>query len=140
MNKIITKDKWIWMPHPAHFICSQDCHFHMATKVGKWIISTIGELLFDMQVNEILAKHRNIQLEGMGDFRRADWMRKNGWEEIGMGRTYETMVFKAEKSNEKNSCCPYRIASGSYVDFRGYKTSEDAYQGHLELCEEYSKK
>jgi len=135
---MITKDKWIWMPHPAHFICAEDCKFFLATKIGKYIVSTVGEYFPDAPIREIFAESRKIKLEGMGDARRADYMKKIGFEKIGFGRLYETMVFIARKSPECN-VCPFVIASSSYVDFYGYKTPEEAYKGHMKLCNKYSK-
>ena len=86
------------MPHPAHLIVSRDCRFHLATfipgaRVCGVIISTVGEWLPDSEVREITARCRGVQLEGRGDARLADYMAKIGFQEIGAGRTYETMVF-----------------------------------------------
>ncbi len=138
-----TKDKWVWMPHPAHFILSYDCKFFMATKVGKYIVSTVGEYFPDALVREIIAKSRGITLEGMGDARRADYMRKIGFDDIGYGRKYETMVFKAIKSMKNGkgcNACPFIIKSGSELDANGYNTPEDAYKGHMEMCNKWAKK
>jgi len=132
----ITKDKWVWMPHAGHFICSDKCQFHLNTRVGKYIISTVGEYLPDSQVREILAECRGIKLDGKGDAREYDWKKKAGWEELGYNRTYETMVFKSKNSNHK--CCPWEIKSGAEIDMDGYKDADSAYKGHLELCNKYS--
>ena len=134
------KDKWIWMPHAGHFICGNDCKFHLNTYVGGYIVSTVGELEPDMAVREIKARVRGITLEGMGDARRADAMKKLGWDEIGCGRTYETMVFKATKAPKDEGCCPWRQVSGSSVDFEGYNDAESAREGHMKLCEKWAKR
>lgn len=127
------------MPHPGHFICASDCKFHLNTYVGNYVVSTIGEYLPDAPIREIIAKSRKVKLTGMGDARKSAYMDKIGYEDIGYGRKYETMVFRAVKSKE-NKCCPYRMAVSSESDFRGYTTPENAYAGHLELCEEWAKK
>lgn len=132
------KADWIWMPHPGHFICARDCRFFLNTLVGNFIVSTVGEYLPDAPIREILASSRKIKLEGMGDRRRADYMEKIGYEEIGLDRKYETMVFLAEKT--EHECCPYRAASGHDLDFAGYNDPGEAYKGHLELCEKWSRK
>ncbi len=93
----MSKADWVWMPHPAHFICARDCRFHLATKVGDFIVSTVGELLPDSAVREIYAECRSITLEGEGDARLTDWMTKAGYEDIGYQRKYETMVFIAAR-------------------------------------------
>jgi len=144
MKTPVGKDKWVWMPHPAHFICSYDCKFVLATKVGKYIISTVGEYFPDAPIREIMATSRGVKLEGIGDARRHDFMKKIGFEELGIGRLYETMVFKAVKSSVKgkNACpaCPFQISSGSDLDFMGYKTSKEAYEGHMKMCKKWAKK
>jgi hypothetical protein len=105
------KNRWVHMPHPGHFIGGPDCRFHLNTYVGKYIVSTGGEYT-----------------PGGTDISR----------EIGYGRKYETMVFKAFKSQAK--CCPYRQADGSSLDFVGYTTAETAFLGHVKLCHKWSKK
>ena len=134
----MTKDKWIWLPHSAHFICAFDCRFHLATYVGKYIVSTIGELFPDSPVREIIATSKNIELVGKGDSRVADYMSKIGYSELGYERKYETMVFKAEKSKEP--CCKYQIKNGDNLDFLGYNLPNKAYEGHMKLCDKWSKK
>lgn len=102
---------WVFMPHAGHFIGGNFCHFRLNTFVGKYIVSTVGELQFS---------------------------EKDGIKEIGMNRKYETMVFRARKS--RRICCPYEISVNKEVDFRGYNTASDATKGHIELCEKWSKK
>lgn len=136
------KDKWVWMPHPAHFICARDCRFHLSTYVGGYIVSTVGELEPDMAIREIEATVRGIKLEGRGDARRYDAMKKLGWEDIGLNRTYETMVFRANKEPDKETgkCCPWRINVSQEVDMEGYNNAGDAFSGHMRLCQKWAKK
>ncbi len=139
--KRITRDKWVWMGHPAHFICAQDCKFFMATRIGKYIVSTVGEYFPDAPIREIYAQSRGIVLKEIGDERRYDYMKRVGFEEIGCGRKYETMVFEAKKvpKTDKYKCCPWRITS-SDVDFNGYNTAGDAFKGHYKMCDKWSKR
>ncbi len=136
------KENWIWMPHPAHFICARDCKFHLATVVGAYIVSTVGELEPCMEIREISAQSRGIKLQGRGDERRYDALKKLGWETLGAERTYETMVFKCHPTQNKKSaeCCPYRIDVSSEVDMEGYNSAGEAYLGHMKLCEKWAKK
>lgn len=133
------KQDWVWMPHPGHFICGMDCRFRLNTYVGGYIVSTVGELLFDSATWDITAARKGIILKGRGDDRRNDYLKRVGWEEIGYGRKYETMVFPARKS-VKNSCCPWEMADGSKLDMKGYNTAEDAFKGHMTLCKKWAKK
>ena len=137
------KENWIWMPHPAHFICSSKCQFHLATYVGKYIVSTVGELWNERICREIHAKvcnpewlKENKHLKG-DEFDHA-YFKKFGYEEIGYERTYETMVFEAKKV--KSKCCPFKIIVEKEVDFLGYNKPEDAVKGHMKLCNKWSKK
>jgi hypothetical protein len=125
--------EWVWMPHAAHFICGSDCRFHLATYVNGYIVSTVGEYLPASQVREILAGSRGVILEGKGDAREADYMRKVGFEKIGCDRLYETMVFRAV-ADPGHACCPWRMEGGDDLDFRGYNDSGEARLGHIEFC------
>lgn len=119
------KEKWVWMPHAGHFICSSRCSFKLNTMVGKYIVSTVGEMRYLDE--EHLQRKLAYKSEANKDF-----------EEIGLDRLYETMVFKARKSD--NKCCPFRIIVEEEFDFEGYNTPEEAYKGHLKLCNKWSKK
>jgi hypothetical protein len=130
------KENWIWMPHAAHFICSRHCRFFLATKVGKYIVSTIGEYVPDSKVREIFAKSRGKEIKGKGDEWDWNYMKEFGFEDIGAGRKYETMVFKAKKSD--GFCCPYIIENGEDIDFAGYNDPKEAYDGHLTMCKKWS--
>lgn len=131
------RESWIWMPHPGHLIVSRDCRFHLNTYVGGYIVSTVGEWLPDSEVRDILAKSRGIVLKGIGDERRYDFMKKIGFEEIGLDRKYETMVFKAKRIDSE--CCPWG-QSGHELDLCGYNEPEDATKGHMKLCKKWSEK
>jgi hypothetical protein len=130
------KAQWIWMPHAGHLIVGHDCRFHLNTCVGDFIVSTVGEWQPDSRVYEILAQSRGIVLEGRGDALEADYMRKLGYQEIGSGRLYETMVFRAKATKE--GCCPWSIADGTDLDFDGYNDAGAARLGHLAMCEKWA--
>jgi hypothetical protein len=132
----MNRDNWIWMPHPGHFICAAYCRFHLTTCVGDYLVSTVGEWVPDASVRELLAQSNGIVLEGKGDAREADYMRKMGFHEIGAGRRYETMVFAARKADDE--CCPWRMADSTELDFDGYNDAGAARLGHLALCEKWS--
>lgn len=132
------KENWIWMPHAGHLCVARDCQFHLCTYVGGYIVSTVGEYWPDSQVRKISAECRNIHIVGRGDDWDRDYMNKIGFEEIGLNRKYETMVFKARRTEDK--CCPWRMADASELDFDSYNTPEDAAAGHNKLCMKWSKK
>ena len=139
----MNKEKWIWMPHPGHCIISHQCRFHLNTCVGKYIISTIGEWWPERDSREIHARiygpkwlSKNKHLKG-DNFDRA-YMLRFGYEEVGCDRKYETMVFRAKKSD--NKCCPYVIDVSNELDFAEYNEPEKAVAGHHRLCVKWSKK
>ena len=111
------KSKWVWMPHAAHFICADRCLFRLATYVGGYIVSTIGEM-------------RNIHNHD-----------KIFFEEIGFGRKYESFVFFAKKQKDKCGC-QYVIDMDKdcEIDSLPANDPETAYKNHIELCEKWSKK
>lgn len=132
---MIPNDKWKWFGHAGHFICGQWCRYHLVTQIGPWLISTVGEYVPDEGSREILAECRGIVLEGKGDARLADYMKKIGFEDIGMDRKYETMVFKAGPACVSETCgCGLPSICGSELDFRGYNVAGDAAKGHMALC------
>jgi len=131
----MNKADWVWMPHPGHFICANDCKFVLCTYVGGFIVSTVGEMLPDSQIRDIIAESRGVTLKGKGDYRRADFMDKVGFMEIGSG-TYETMVFKAKASEHK--CCPWAASDFTELDCVSCNDPGEAYEGHMLLCEKWS--
>ena len=115
------KADWIWMPHPAHFICASRCQFRLATYVGGYIVSTVGEMEIQLpEMAKILGKK-------VGDY-----------DIIGWQRLYETMVFKAIE-RPGTPCCPYEIVVEDEVDMQGYNDANAATAGHMALCVKWSK-
>ncbi len=148
---------WIWMPHAGHLCVGDRCKFHLNTYVNGYIVSTVGEYFPDQDVRRIYLQTRsrfprlklinkriekidekeliNKVLELQGDAFDYAYLEHFGYEEIGCGRLYETMVFKGKKSEDK--CCPYAQASGEDLDFEGYNSAEDAFKGHYEMCRKW---
>lgn len=135
----MNRSDWVWMPHPAHFICARDCRFVLATYVGGYIVSTVGEYWPDRDTRRVMADSLGVKIKGRGDEYDAAYFKKFGYEQIGLDRKYETMVFKAAPS-DPDSCCPYRIDSGQEQELKGYNDPEEAYKGHLELCRKWGEK
>ena len=97
----------------------------MATKVGPWLVSTVGEYIHP----------RN---SGANERSEEEYLRDNPkGEEIGIGRHYETMVFKA---GVECSCgCGLPTIDGSEQDFIGAETAKEAAEAHRKLCLKYSR-
>lgn len=134
----MSKENWVWMPHPAHFICSKHCQFILSTYVNGYIISTVGEMIFPSDVNRILKRDDHEILKLQGDNFDREYFKKYGYKEIGYGRLYETMVFVAKESCK--GCCPYVAKNWSEINFEGYEDSDSAMKGHYAMCEKYDKR
>jgi hypothetical protein len=135
----ISKIDWKWFGHAGHFICAQWCRFHLCTLVGNYLVSTVGEYVPDEGVREIHCDVRGITLKGRGDERLADYMNKVGFQEIGCGRKYETMVFKAGNPCSVKEChCGLPEISGSELEADGYNEAGAATAGHYAMCEKWS--
>lgn len=133
-------ENWTWLPRPAHFCCSDKCRFHLATEVGGYIVSTVGELFFDSDVRRLTASVKdkewfaeNEKLKG--DYFDIAYMKRFGFEDIGTNRKYETMVFKSTK----NYSGEFEIVVTECVDSKGYNDDKSAIKGHTELCLKWSK-
>ena len=139
--KAIPVEKWRWFGTAAHLIVGHDCRFHLATVIGKYLVSTVGQYLPDLRIREMFAQHRGVVLEGRGDARRADYMRKIGYETIGADRLFETMVFKAGKPCKAKGCaCGLPETNGCDLDFAGYNTVGEATAGHIAMCQKWARK
>jgi hypothetical protein len=138
------KKDWKWFGHAAHFICGHSCRFHLATQVGDYLISTVGEYWPERPSREIHAKYEDLKwLESNGhklgdDFDNA-YMKRFGYETIGCDRKYETMVFKAGAMCKAKDCgCGLPEIASSELDFEGYNDAGSATKGHMELCEKWA--
>jgi hypothetical protein len=135
-KKAIPVSEWKWFGDAGHFICAQWCQFHLCTLIGDALVSTVGKYFPDDNVREILSKSRGVILQGMGDERRYDYMKKIGYEDIGYERKYETMVFKVSGKicSAKDCDCGMPEIIPSETGFDGYNTARDAANGHMEMC------
>lgn len=138
------KENWIWMPYAGHFILGDECNFRLNTYVGKYIVSTIGELWGDSQVRKIHAQVHDKEWYAenkdlKGDNFDVAYFKKFGFQEIGYKRLFETMVFEAKPNPDKKfkDCVPYVIDVTKEVDFNSYDDRNKAYKGHLKLCEKW---
>ncbi len=159
------KSDWIWMPHVGHLCVGHMCRFHLNTYVNGYIVSTVGEYFppsdllrrfieirkqypklgigIDGKIQEskpLTDEQLQELLDLKGDSFDAAYLHIFGYEDIGWNRKYETMVFKATaQSNSLAQCCPYE-AEGSCLEMNGYNDPKDAYEGHMELCQEWNNK
>lgn len=142
----MTTQQWQWFGQAAHFICGDKCRFHMATKVGRYLVSTVGEYWPERSSREIhagvydptwLAANRHL----LGDTFDAAYFKRFGYETIGCDRKYETMVFRAGSPCKRKGCgCGLPEINGSELDFKPYNDAGSARRGHLALCRKWASK
>lgn len=133
------RESWTWFGNAGHLCVASHCRFHLCTLVGQWLVSTVGEYVPDSAVREVLASARGAILQGRGDEREASWMKQVGFDEIGYGRKYETMVFEAGAPCVIVGCgCGLPAISGSSLDMDGYNDAGSATKGHYALCEKWA--
>lgn len=124
---MIEQSDWEWFGDPGHFICAQWCRFHLCTKVGRYIISTVGAYVHP----------RHSKGSESTD---SDWLRRN-WPgaDIGLGRKYETMVFEAGERCDSGECgCRMPTITGEELACDGYNKPGEAATGHLKMCLKYA--
>jgi len=138
----VDKRDWKWFGSAGHLIVSDYCRFHMATQVGAYLVSTVGEYVPESAVREITAHHRGIALKGRGDAREADFLEKIGFLDVGAGRKYETMVFHAGAPCTEADCdCGMPTPDDwGEIDAAGYNRRGDAARGHVRMCEKWAAK
>lgn len=107
MATIAEKD-WIWQGRAGHFCGSLDCRFHLATRVGDHLISTVGDY------------HPRGSKEP---------------QQVGLDRLFETMVFCADGALK---CGCAEMTGWDEVDADGYNTASDAQAGHMAMCRKYA--
>jgi hypothetical protein len=141
----IEASKWKWFGHAAHLIVGSDCRFHMATLIGKYMISTVGEYWPDRQVREIHAKVHDPEWLSENQHRRGDdfdsaYMQRFGYETIGCDRKYETMVFNVHPGEECKCGCGLPQMDYSEIDASVANEAKAAREGHMKLCAKYARR
>lgn len=113
----IPKDKWTWYGTSGHYICAHRCLFHLCTKVGKYLVSTVGEMPSDPSDTD------------------------SSLVEIGIGRKYETMVFRWKGICKEPDCrCGMPFIIPSEIEMLPANQRGDAAKNHYKACLRYSRK
>lgn len=113
--------EWVWYGFAGHFICGPWCRFHLFTDLRNgYVVSSVGDF------------HSASQIVKSGESTVA--------EEIGCGRKYETMVFRAGKKCRVKECgCGMpTLKTPRELDSRSYMTAGEATKGHYALCKKWA--
>ena len=96
---------------PGHFIGASRCVWHLTSVVGPYLVSTLGD-------------YRPFPSDEATN--------------IGAGRKYETMVFKAGAPCTVDGCgCGVPNHNGREIDFAPYNTAGEAQAGHEAMVAKY---
>jgi hypothetical protein len=104
-------EQWVWAGHAGHLCVVDDCRFHMATRVGMYVVSTVGDYY---------PPGRGVR------------------DTIGAGEDsfFETFVFPA--TGEELDCgCP-EVESFGEIDGERYADAKAATDGHMRYCRKYA--
>ena len=107
----IPVDEWVWYGYPCHLIVSAYCLFHMGTRIGNVLVSTVGDYRPDGPDNLV----RTLP--------------------ASPGSYYETMVFLCDGEDEDGD--PNVIDWGE-IDVDVYDTHRNARNGHRAICEKWA--
>lgn len=100
---------WKWYGYAGHFIGGRSCAFHLSTRVGGFLISTVGDYF------------PNGKRETLG-------AEKDSW--------FETFVFKCSGDDKNGN--PVMDDGFTEIDSERYAKSIDAERGHYRFCEKYA--
>ena len=126
---MVDEREWRWFGNAAHFICGRWCRFHMATQVGPWLVSTVGEYVHP--------RH-----SGGSEATEEKWLEKH-WpgENIGCDRKYETMVFRAGDPCAADECrCGIPTIASEELAMYPANIAGDATRNHMQACREWAAK
>jgi len=136
---VIPESEWKWFGLAGHLIVGRWCRFHMATQVGRVLVSTVGQYMPPEGLMRSFLELRGID----HDSARGDSLDhlfeetfRNGVD-IGCGRQYETMVFITEPGNVCDTAwcnCGIPTHYGHNIFMRGTNTPLDAQVAHMTTC------
>lgn len=109
----IKRKDWKWLGYAGHFCQCYKCKFSLATEIGDFLVSTIGDMHNDFYDDD------PITIGGEGSF-------------------YETMVFslKDEYYHDDSGC---RVPDYcDCIQSEYYMDSVHAREGHMKICKQIS--
>jgi hypothetical protein len=106
---MIPKSEWVWYGFPGHLVVSRRCAYHLCTRIGDRLISTVGAYY----------PSRDSEMENIA-----------GPEEF-----FETMVFRCFGENEDGD----PIVDFDDLECTRYKKSIEAERGHRAICDRIAK-
>jgi len=111
MANRIPESEWVWYGFAGHFIGGKDCAYHLCTRIGGYLISTVG-----------------MYYPGLS--------RGASPTPIGAGKDaiLETYVFRCDGEDSDGN----PITGLNEIDSERYADSMEAERGHCRYCEKYA--
>lgn len=118
----ISESEWRWDGHAGHLIVAKWCRFHLSTRVGDYRISTIGEY--------VQPNIAGIEPDGkdLGGPEYAEF------ESVGLGRLFETYVFRVHGDGLGE------VDDWGEIDSLSANDHDTANANHLAMCRKYAKR
>lgn len=113
---MITQDRWEWFGYAGHLCVAHYCRFHLCTRVGQYLISSVGDYY---------PPHSESR------------------ETIGAGEDsfYETYVFKIVGVCTAEGCgCGMPTTDGHEIEGIRSGTPGETQAIHLQMCRKYAKR
>lgn len=110
----IPEREWLWDGHAAHLIVGSRCQFHLATRIGDYLVSTVGEYRPPTS--------KDADGEGLYD----------EFETVGAGRLFETFVFRTGGSGFGY------VTEWSEIDAKAANDHDAATANHMAMCDKYA--
>jgi len=108
----IPESEWIWYGFGGHFVCRDRCGYHLCTRIGGYLISTIGHFVRDWHKDSNVTPLR-----------------------CEPDSFYETMVFTCYGEDDDGNP---NITDHNPIAEECYVKSIDAERGHRAYCERYA--
>jgi hypothetical protein len=109
---MISQSEWKWFGFPMHLCVARECVFHLATQVGQYVISTVGDYY-------PLINGRRVR------------------EQVGCDRFGETYVFKVD-GQEKCGCPSIDLSEIDSTHYGENDRCTEMNAGHLAMCMKYA--
>jgi hypothetical protein len=119
-GKVNMESKWKWFGHAGHLCVGHYCRFHLCTKVGRYLVSTVGDYFPPCQ-REIDEKRQTI---GAGE-----------------KSFFETYIFKVRPGKKcTDPQCGCGLPNICLTEVEGYRTATagQATATHMKMCRKYS--
>ncbi len=107
----IPRGEWKWYGFPGHYMYAHRCSYHLNTRIGAFLISTVGAMR-----NETGDAYAPLLFCGESTF-------------------FETLVFDCDGEDKFGNPI---LKSMSAIDEEYYSESMHAERGHYKMCDRYA--